>query len=157
MLVALSAERTIHSSPETVFALALDAVRFPKTFRGCGPIPALLRITPHGAPAVSATRTVESSDGSMLTERIDALDPPHRHAYTLTGMRPPLAWLARAGHANWSFAPTVNGTRVVWDYTFELTTMLAWPVAFPLLRVFMRTAMQRCLEAMARELESGDK
>ena len=155
MLVALSAERTIHAPPAAVFALALDAVRFPATFRGYGPIPALRRITPHGAPAVGVTRTVESSDGSALTERIDALDPPHRHAYTLTGMRAPLAWLARAGQADWLFAAQDAGTRVVWNYAFELTNALAWPLALPLLHVFMRGAMQRCLAEMARELEPG--
>jgi hypothetical protein len=153
MLVALSVERTIHAAPAAVFELALDPARFPATFRGCGPIPALRRINLTSAPAVGATRAVESSDGSVLTERITAYDPPHRHAYVLTGMRPPLAWLARAGNADWSFANVDNGTQVQWNYAFELTSLFAWPVAFPLLQIFMRAAMRRCLAAMARELE----
>jgi hypothetical protein len=42
---------------------------------------------------------------------------------------------------------------VTWDYAFTLTHALAWPIAAPLLHLFMRTAMQNCLDAMARELE----
>jgi hypothetical protein len=145
--------RTIAARPATVFALTLDAQRFPATFSGCGPIPALRRIAPQGPPAVNSTRQVESSDGSVLVERITALDPPHRHAYVLSGLRPPLAWLATSGDADWTFADAGNATRVTWRYAFELTSVFAWPLASPLLHVFMRGAMRRCLAAMARALE----
>ena len=154
MNIKLCVTRTINAQPAAAFALALDADRFPATFSGCGPIPGLLRITPHAPPAVGSTREVESSDGSRLTERITALDPPQRHAYTLSGLRPPLAWLVRTGDADWTFAQDNGGTRVVWRYAFTLTSVFVLPLAWPLLHVFMRGAMQRCLAAMARSLES---
>jgi uncharacterized protein YndB with AHSA1/START domain len=148
MQLLITAERTIDAPPLAVYALSLDAERFPALFRGFGPIPALRRITPHAPSAVGSTREVESSDGSRLTERITALDPGERHAYTLTGLRPPLAWLARAGHADWRFVPVEGGTYVTWAYRFELTSPLAWPLAWPVLQGGMRVAMQRCLDAM---------
>ena len=156
MIITLSVARTIAAPAAAVFALALDSERFPATFSGCGPIPALRRITPLAPPAVGATRAVESSDGSQLTERITAFDPPRRHAYTLSGMRPPLAWLVRTGNADWSFEESNGATLVTWRYAFELTGAVAAPLAWPLLHVFMRGAMRRCLAAMARVLEPAE-
>ena len=155
MNLSVRAERTIRAGAADVFALALDPQRFPATFSGCGPIPALRRITPQSAPAVGSAREVESSDGSLLIERIIAFDPPHRHTYTLSGLRPPLAWLARSGEAEWIFADAGKATRVTWRYVFALTGVLAWPLAAPLLHLFMRCAMRRCLRAMASVLETA--
>jgi len=153
MNVLLHTERTIHAAPEAVYALSLDAERFPALFTGFGPIPGLRKIVLNGPLAVGATRDLEDNAGVVLKERIDALEPGRRHAYTLSGLQPPLAWLARAGHADWHFVPSNEGTRVVWTYDFELTSPLVLPLAWPLLQGFMRTAMLRCLDAMARELE----
>jgi len=153
--VQLRAQRRIAASSAAVYALAIDAQRFPAVFTGCGPIPGLRRITLHGEPAVGTTRDVEDNAGVVMHERIDALEPGRRHAYTLSGLRPPFAWLVRVGHADWTFTPAGNAaTDVVFSYDFELTSALAWPLAAPLLRVFMRGAMQRCLDGMARALES---
>ena len=150
MDLLLSAEQDFAAAPEAVFARALDAGRFPEFFSGYGPIPAVRAVTPQAPAAVGSTREVHNSDGSRLHERITVLQAPQRHAYTLTGLRPPFAWLVRAGHADWHFSPAgAGGTRVRWDYRWELTGPLAWPLAAPLLRVFMRGAMARCLAAMA--------
>ncbi|HQW81396.1 MAG: SRPBCC family protein [Rhodanobacteraceae bacterium] len=152
MVIDLIARLTLAAAPATVFALTLDAHRFPTLFRGFGPIPALTRISLHAAPAVGCSRTVESADGGRMTECITALEPGHRHAYSLSGFRPPLSWLVRAGHADWQFTANGDGTTVVWRYRFELTTPLVWPLAAPLLKIFMQGAMRRCLLAMAQAL-----
>ncbi len=155
MNVLLHTERTIRATPEAVFALSVDAERFPALFAGFGPIPGLRKITLNGPLAVGTTRDLEDVTGVVLKERVDALEPGRRHAYTLSGLQPPLAWLARAGHADWHFIASSEGTHVVWTYDFELTSPLAWPIAWPLLQGFMRTAMQRCLDAMALDLEQS--
>ena len=155
MHVLLHTERTLRAPPDAVFALAVDAERFPALFAGFGPIPGLRRITLHGPLAIGATRDVEDLGGVVMCERVDALEPSRRHAYTLSGLQPPLSWLVREGRADWTFAPAGAGTQVVWTYAFELTAALAWPLAAPLLRVYMRGAMQRCLDAMARQLDSA--
>lgn len=155
MKILLHSERIIRAAPQAVYALSLDTSRFPTLFAGFGPIPGLRRITLHAPAAVGATRDVEDLAGVVMRERIDALEAGRRHAYTLSGLQPPLSWLVRTGAADWTFAPAGDGARVVWTYTFELTSPLAAPVAVPLLRIFMRGAMQRCLDAMGRELEAG--
>ena len=157
MNVLLHTERKIRALPEAVYALSIDARRFPSVFAGFGPIPGLRRITLGAPPAVGATRKLEDNDGLVLNERITALDPGRRHAYTLSGLHPPLAWLVRTGRADWTFAPVAEGTQVVWTYDFELTSPLAWPLAWPLLQICMRGAMQRCLDAMARALEPASE
>ena len=154
MDVNLLARRHFRATPETVFAFAADAARFPATFRGYGPIPSIRTITLHAPPAVGSTRELENSDGSRPLERITAFEPPHVHAYVLSGLNPPFKWLVRAGHADWTFAPSGEGTDVAWRYRFELTNPLAWPIAWPLLQGFFRTAMDRCLDAMARAVEA---
>jgi uncharacterized protein YndB with AHSA1/START domain len=149
MQIRLLAQHTFPAPPAAVFALALDPARFPATFRGCGPIPAVRRITAQLPLAVGATRELENSDGSRVTERITALEAPRHHAYTLTGLAPPFSWLVRAGHADWTFTGEGEGTHVQWRLDWELASPLAWPVAWPLLQGFMRGAMRRCLRAMA--------
>lgn len=155
MQVDLLAERQLPATPAAAFALALDPARFPALFRGCGPVPALRAIRPHAPPAIGSTREVEDANGVTMTERITALDPPRRHAYTLSGFAPPLRWLAREAHADWRFDASSAGTRVAWRYRFMLTSLLAALVAAPLLRLFMQGAMRRCLDAMATELATG--
>lgn len=154
MAVHLAAERWFDAPPDAVFALSVDPARFPATFVGHGPIPALTAITPDAPSDVGATRQLLSADGSRLTERIVAWEPPRLHRYVLSGFAAPLAWLVRAGSAEWRMAERDGGTSVRWTYAFELTAPLAWPVAAPLLSVFMQGAMARCLERMAAALES---
>jgi hypothetical protein len=152
MHIDLEVSQRFPADDAASFALATDPERFPPLFAGFGPIPGLRRITLHGALAVGVTRDVEGMDGVVMLERVTALEPGRRHDYVLSGLRPPLAWLVREGQARWTFAASGTGTDVTWRYRFVLTTALVWPLAFPLLRVFMRGAMQRCLAAMATAL-----
>lgn len=155
MQVAIQVERIIQAAPVAVFELALDPLRFPRTFRGFGPIPSIRAITQDGPPAVGSTRRLDNSDGSRPQELITSLDPPRHHAYTLSGLARPFSWLVREGHAEWTFMPNADGTRVRWRYCFELTAASAWLLAWPLLHVFMRGAMRRCLLDMQQLLENG--
>lgn len=154
MAVHLAARRWIDAPPSAVFALSVDPARFPALFTGMGPIPALVSITPDAPSAVGSTRQLVSADKSRLTERIVAWEPPRLHGYLLSGFVAPLAWLVRAGTAQWQFAARDGGTFVQWTYDFELTTPLVWPLAAPLLKIVMQGAMRRCLDNLARTLEA---
>jgi uncharacterized protein YndB with AHSA1/START domain len=154
MAVHLSAARRIDAPIDAVFALSVDPQRFPAMFAGMGPIPALTSIAPDAPSAVGSTRQLTSADGSRLTERIVAWQPPHLHRYVLAGFGAPLAWLVRAGTAQWRLTSQDGATAVHWTYDFELSTPLAWPLAAPVLKVFMQGAMRRCLERMAAVLET---
>ena len=154
MAVHLAAERWFDAPPAAVWDLSVDPVRFPTHFVGMGPIPALREIAPDAPSAVGATRQLLSADGSRLTERIVAWEPPRLHRYVLSGFAAPLAWLVRAGTAQWRLDERDGGTFVRWTYDFDLTSPAAWPLAAPLLSVFMQGAMHRCLARMAGTLEA---
>ena len=149
MAVHLAAERHFNAPIDAVFALSVDPQRFPAAFTGMGPIPALTAIAPDAPSAVGSTRQLTSADGSRLTERIVAWEPPRLHRYVLSGFASPLAWLVRAGTAQWQLTERDGGTFVQWTYDFELTTPLVWPIAAPLLKLFMQGAMKRCLDNLA--------
>ena len=156
MSVTCSAERSLPCTPEVAFALATDADRFPAFFTGFGLIPAVRGIRLHAPLAVGSQRRVHNADGTVLSERITAHDPPVRHAYTLSGFRPPFAWLVERGEANWTFTGHEFGSRVRWDYEFTLARPWLWPVAALLLKLFMARAMHRCLKNMERALIAPD-
>ena len=156
MHITCHAQRQFPGTAAQAFALCIDSARFPQWFRGYGPIAAITRVEADGVPRVGGQRTVYNADRSMLHECITALDPPHHHAYTLSGFRPPFSWLVRQGAATWEFADSERGTRVRWRYTFTVTSALAWPLAKPVLAICMAGAMRRCLDNMARALSPED-
>lgn len=150
MRIHCQAEHDFPCSAPAVFELMVDPVRFPATFRGYGLIPAIRSISLDGPLAVGVLRRIHNADGTTLTEQVTALDKPLRHAYTLGGFRPPFSWLVKRGEATWSLGlANESTTRVHWHYRFMATSVLAYPMASLLLRIFMTHAMQRCLENMA--------
>jgi hypothetical protein len=156
MQIDCLATHVFRCPPQAVFDLMVDTARFPAAFRGYGLIPAIRAISLQGPLAVGATRRIENADGSVLTERVDALAPPSRHAYTLTGFRSPFSWLVTRGAAEWVIAPQADalvGSTVTWRYRFTLTGRLAYAPAALILHLFMARAMRRCLVRMAAILE----
>ncbi|MBL8300127.1 MAG: SRPBCC family protein [Rhodanobacteraceae bacterium] len=148
MSIVLVAQHRFDHPADAVFALSVDVERFPQTFTGYGPIPAIRRIVLQGPLAVGATREIHSSDGSVLSEHITALRPPLHHAYTLSGFRAPLGWLVRSGQADWQLQPLQNATLVTWSYRFETTGAIVRAPTALLLHRCMQPAMQRCLQRM---------
>ena len=149
MIVDTKACMHFITSPEAVYDLMVDAARFPPTFAGYGPIPAIREVALDGPLRVGGTRRIANSDGSVLTEKITRLDRPAGQSYTLLGFRPPFSWLVTCGEADWRIQKANSGTDVAWCYAFTLTTPLVYPLAALVIRVCMRQAMRRCLAAMA--------
>lgn len=154
MRVSTQATVDMSGAPGAVFdhCTHLDAIG--KTFRGYGPVPAVLRaeVEGGGAQEEGATRRVTSADGSTLRERILRFSRPTAHEYTLENIGRPLSFLVREGRSVWSFAPEDAGTRVTWTYTFELTSPLALGPAALVVKIFMHGAMQRCLDSLRDSL-----
>lgn len=152
MKVRCHASVVLPCPPEVAYARVVDADGFAALFVGFGPIPAVREVRLDAPLAPGSTRRVHNSDGSVLLERITALDPPCRHAYVLSGFSAPFSWLVTRGDADWCITRIDTGTRVDWQYEFALTHALAYPVAAPLLGIFMRGAMRRCLANLARSV-----
>ena len=155
MRIMCQAQQTMPCGPHAVFALMVDPDRFPSMFEGYGPIPAIRSVTLDTPLAIGATRRIHNTDGTTLTEQVTALDLPVRHAYTLSGFRPPFSWLVTRGESDWALSAEESGTHVRWIYVFTLTSTFVYPLAAVVLKFFMGRAMQRCLDNMARLLATA--
>lgn len=134
--------------PEVVFDYATAPANLPRMMRAYGPIPAIER-----AEMLSEDlRRVHMSDGSAIEEKLLALVRPRQHLYRwASGLRPPLSLLVRWGEAEWTFRPDGAGTEVTWVYRFELRSLLAYPVALVVVRLF-NTWMSRGLSELRRQV-----
>lgn len=135
------------ADPAEVFDYVTDPAAAAEFFTGYGPIPAIERVDMFdgATPAVGAARRIVLTDGSQLREEILELERPRRHAYRVTGYQGLFRRLTSAGEGQWTLTPQGSGTRIVWKYTYALTSPLAWPLALPLVHLLMRGAMQRAL------------
>lgn len=133
---------------EATYDLATDNLRLPEIFLGFGPIAPIVKVEmiDGAAPAPGASVRIYNGDGTVLRQEIYELDRPRTHFYRLVDLKPPFAWLVRQGDSQWRFAPEGAGCRIDWQYTFALTSPAVLPLALPLVKVFMRTAMARCLD-----------
>jgi hypothetical protein len=145
----------IDRSPEEVFDFITDLESPAKTFKGHGPIPAVVRteIVGGGPLRAGAILRVHNSDGSVVEREITVVDRPKRHEYRLNGgFRSIFAMLVRSGRGIWDFEPRQRGTHLVWTYKFELTSPLSYPFAWLLVRAFFTGAMRGCLDETKAQL-----
>lgn len=131
---------------DLVFDLATSCEGFPRFIWAYGPIPGVKRAEMVGgqAPKASAERHIHMTDGNVVEEELLAYDRPSRHRYRW--LKPPafpFSLIVRTAEGDWRFTTTSGGTRIDWDYHFELTSIFAL-LGAPLLLVF-RLWMQRAL------------
>jgi hypothetical protein len=154
MNISTSASIVIPRSREEVFAFATDSTNAARTLRPRGPIAGISTIEMLEGQDVAegSSRRITMTDGAVLEEVILAYDPPVNHRYRWTGgVKPPFSFLVRSGMGNWDFIETDGRTRIVWTYTFELTSLLAYPLALPIVWIF-KGWLQQGLEAIRAEL-----
>ena len=157
MYVATKVSRAFACPRERLYDLAVDNRVLARVFTGCGPIPAITSACLEEAETLAegVLRRVEMSDGSTLKERIVGLRRPELHAYhVLSGFKPPFAWMLVRGESEWRFGEAGPGrSRIDWRYRFLLKSFLFAGVGLPVVKVFMRGAMQRCLANLAELAE----
>lgn len=123
-------------------------------FTGYAPlIPGIAAASLRGAdaPGPGVLRDVKLSDGTAIVERITAFDAPSLHAYDMAEMNTLQRLLCTNMESRWRFEDDGDGTRVTWDYRILPRSALHVPLAWLTGRLFER-AMQRCLDALARDL-----
>ena len=158
MQVTTRAILEMNAPPEVVFdAAAMDYAGFAGVFPGYGLIPRIDQITLEAGDELreGSVRLIHNGDGSVLRERVDVLKRPEAHAYNLHGFVFPFSLLVREAVGAWSFHARGTGTHVVWNYQFVLTSPLAWPLAAPIIKIFFRGAMARCLGLVKARVEGS--
>jgi membrane protease YdiL (CAAX protease family) len=147
----------IQRARSDVFDFVIAPQTIVKSWRGHGPIPATEHVDMDGPMRAGALRTVTNSDGSIIEERIVALERPLVQEYRLErGFRFPFTALVRGAGGRWDFSDEDGGTRVSWQFHFDLTTPLVWPVV-PFFRRPFERAMQEALERQRDILEAGNE
>lgn len=92
------------------------------------------------------------TDGTVLEEVILAYEPPTKHSYRWEGgAKFPFSLLVRSGTGTWHFTEAEGGTQIVWSYTFELTSPLAYPFALPIVH-FFKGWLQQGLDTICAEI-----
>ena len=133
------------------FALMSDMERFPSFFTGFGPIPhvvrcELLTAMPVG---VGTRRLITNGDGSALEEIVQVHETGKEQMYRIEkGFVPPFSLMIAAAEGHWRFEPKGERAQITWHYKFELKSVLFKPIAWFIVHVLFKRAMQRCLENM---------
>lgn len=152
--ISTSASVVIPHPRDEVFAFATDMSNTPRTIRPRGPFAGIRKVEMREGQSLAkgSKRRIFMTDGSVLDETTLEYDPPVRHRYGWTGgVKPPFSLLIRSGTGNWEFTETDGGTRIVWTYTFGLTSPLAYPLAMPIAWLF-KGFLQQGLNALRAEL-----
>jgi hypothetical protein len=151
--ISTSASVVIPRPRDDVFAFATYSANAPSTIRARGPYAGVRKIEMHEGQSLAkgSKRRIFMTDDSVLDETILEYDPPVNHRYAWTGgVKPPFSLLVRSGSGNWDFTETEGGTRIVWTYTFGLTSPLAYPLAIPIVWLF-KGWLQQGLDAIRAE------
>ena len=156
MYIRTQAIAVFDSSIDEAWDFVTNMERFPTFFNGFGPISGVEKIElQYTEPSVGGRRLVHSADGSCITEEIEVFEPNREHTYRLIdGFTPPFVWMVSSAQGQWLLEQTPKGTRITWNYAFTIrAVLLSWLTAF-IVKVFFRGAMQRCLDAMAQDINS---
>lgn len=158
MKVQSRASIEINALPETVFDCATSPENLPKFFKGYGAIPGILNveIVGGGETREGVIRRVTNSDNSIIDEEIINLKRPTKQTYKLSsGFKPPFSFLVSAGGGDWTFTPSNNSTILVWEFYFELTSILAYPLMEFIMSAYFQKAQQLCLNEIKKYVENA--
>ena len=137
------------------FALMSNLEQFPKFFTGFGPIPKVVScelVTPLPV-RVGSKRLISNGDGSVLEEIVEIHEEDKEQRYRIEkGFVPPFSILISAAVGHWTFVSEGEHTRVGWTYRFELSSVLAIPIAGVIVHFLFKRAMARCLSNMQKAL-----
>ncbi len=158
MKVQSRASIEINALPEKVFDFATAPDNLPKLFKGYGVIPGILNVEIVGDSETreGVIRRVTNLDNSIIDEEIIELKRPTKQTYKLiSGFNPPLSFLVRSGAGDWTFTPSNNSTILVWEFYFELTSILAYPLMAFIMSAYFHKAQQLCLSEIKKYVENA--
>ena len=170
-LLGTEASQKIEALPDQVYDYITTPHHFPQAFKGYGPIPAMTHEVLEGetdALREGLIRWVSAKGGAVFVEKILVLERPRRYIYDIvSGIPSPLSLLVKTAHSEWTVKPRLEvgvaatdgqsqatGTILGWTYTFRTHSALTSLLALPIVKVFMKRAMQDCLGRLARSIET---
>lgn len=151
-------------SLERAFDGASSTTGLPSIFPGKGPIPGVRAAwvaktpsNPSGVQCVGATRICALLDKSEVSETYIQWSRPSAYAYEMTELKAPLSWMLKKATGTWEFTGVDGGVHIVWTYFGEWTNHLLWPLSKLLVSVFLRGAMNDCLERLNEQIQRENR
>ncbi len=151
MDVSTSVVIEIPAEREQLWKKLTDSETLPNIIVPRGIIPGVKKayMVGGGEARKGSIRRLVMTDGTPLDEEFVDFEAPRKLRYTLKGFRTPLSLIAKTCEGQWVFSPLGHGmTRVSWTFTAHLTSPAAAPAALPVIKVFMKQAMQSSLAAL---------
>lgn len=158
MQIQTNAQVTVNAGIEAVFDASTDCQNLPKFFTGYKGIPAIVSAkTIDGLPLHEGSiRIVDNSDGSSIEEAIVSLKRPDTQEYKLVkGFKPPFSWLVRTASGKWSYETLEAGTRVTWNFYFEIPNILAYLIFSLVIEHPFQQAQEICLRNLKKYVEDS--
>jgi hypothetical protein len=103
---------------------------------------------------VGQSRTVVTTDGGTMRERLTEVDAPHSFGYHLSDITGPLRPLVDSVDGRWEFAMQGTGTLVTWRWTLHPKGLGAR--VMPLITLMWRGYARQALELLSDHLLAAD-
>jgi hypothetical protein len=145
MKLETHAEIVVLKPPEAVYDFSIKKETFERVLRPLGPIPGIVSIEVDGGgtQVTGSRRRVAMTDKSVIGEEVLLLDRPREHRYRwLNPPAAPFSFLVKGAEARWTFHAEGQGTRIHWNYAFELTSPFAYPAMVLVAAIFRRWMLQ---------------
>jgi hypothetical protein len=139
---------------EQVFDFAVACDNFARMMQPLPPIPGVAgcELIDAAEPATGVQRRVTMTDGSIVLEELLEITRPELQRYRWVNPPAfPFSLLVRGAEARWTFAERSGQTAIEWHYSFELTSLLAYPLG-RLVVLAMRRWMTQALESLRDNL-----
>lgn len=130
-------------------AVPLDRL-FSKRFAAFPAITSIVQDDDAPWSTTGQLRTIHTSDGGAMRERLTSTDAPREFTYELRPEGGPMAPLVERVAGGWSFEPVGTGTRITWTWTVHAPSRaagVALPAFARLWQGYARRALDR-LEGM---------
>ncbi len=113
--------RTIPVEVDRAFDAVLGASLPRVMSRRFGPLPPVREVRDQDGTwgTVGQTRTIVTSDGGTMRERLTVVDRPHRFGYEINHVTGPMKPLIASLDGEWAFEPAGTGVRITWAWVLH--------------------------------------
>lgn len=160
MRIKTKASIHINAPREKVWEYVSNLENLPQYFFGWGPLPGIKKveiITGDKTMAVGMKQRTTTTDGRVIEENILTVRKPEYFDYKLKGFGFPFDLFVREGGGSWTFVPNDKGTTVTWNYYFNLTSPLVYPIGVLLVQFFYQHALAAALKQAKKQIENKER
>lgn len=151
--VTIAHSRAIPVGPGRAFEVTLPIPLTDIFSRRYGLLPPVKEVRGQEGPwgQVGQSRTVLTTDGGTMRERLTDVDVPHSFTYLLSDISGPLRPLVDSIDGRWEFASRGTGTVITWRWTLHPSGVIAARIV-PLIGLMWQGYARQALELLSERL-----